>query len=118
MPSPVRIVLMFGDGEDAPHINFNAGWKLVPDRGIPLHCRQDGHALRIGRDAIRKVDIPAFFAMVHAQNNAGLAWRVVVRRIKQQKTRPQLGHGNGMSVQNQIDPDIGGMTAVTARIHD
>jgi len=48
-----------------------------------LRCCHDGHTLRISRDAIGQVNIPAFFALVHAQDNAGKSWRVVLRCIKQ-----------------------------------
>ena len=62
------------------------------------------------------MNIPAFFALVHAQNDAGRAWRMVLRPVEQQETGPQLGHRNRMPIQNQIDPDISGVAGEVARL--
>jgi len=51
--------------------------------GIGFRCRHDGDTLGISRDAVWQMNIPAFFVLVHAQDNAGKSWRVVVRCIKQ-----------------------------------
>jgi len=83
-------------------------------RPLPLNACHDTYPLRAGRDAIGQVNIPAFLALVHAHDYAGLAGRVVSKHIKQQKPRAQLSHRNAVAVENQTDPDVGGMTALAA----
>lgn len=58
--------------------------------------------------------IPLAFALINAQDDAGAPGGVDDGRVKQQETRPQLGHRNGVALDNQVDPDIGGVAALTA----
>jgi len=81
----------------------------------PLHGRHDDHSLGLSRNPIWEPNIPAPLALVHPQNDAGRAGRVIGWRIKQQKTWPQLGHWNRIAIQDQIDPNIGRVAAVTAK---
>jgi hypothetical protein len=80
----------------------------------PSHLCYDIDPLRAGRDAVRQTNFPALFALVHTQDNAGIPGRVIGRRVEKQKARAQLSHWKRMAAENQIDPDIGGMTALTA----
>ena len=39
---------------------------------------------------MRQADVPTLFALVHAEHDTGLAWRMVARLVEQQETRAQL----------------------------
>jgi len=45
-----------------------------------------------------------------------VARRVVCRRVQEQKIWPQLGYGDSVGLKDQVDPDVGRVTAVTAQI--
>jgi len=79
-----------------------------------LRARDDVYPLRAGKDAVGEENIPALLNLVHPQDDAGLSGRVVSRCVKEEKARTQLSDWNGLAVENQIDPDVGGMTALTA----
>jgi len=80
------------------------------------HLVDDVYPLRPGSDAIGKANLPALFALVHSQNYTSHSGRVVSRQVEQKKTRSQLGHRNGIAVENEVDPDVGGMAALAARL--
>ncbi len=82
---------------------------LRPSRGC-----HDGDPFGAGRDAVRQANVPPPLALVNPQHDARVTGRVIGGRIEQQKSRSQLGDRNGMPIQNQFDPDICGMTAMTA----
>ena len=82
--------------------------------GRRLRARNDVYALRAGKDAVGEENIPALLALVNTQDDAGLSGWVVRRRVKEQKARTQLSDWNGLAVENQVDPDLGGMTALAA----
>ena len=79
-----------------------------------LDAGGDSDALGGGGDALGQADIPPALALVHAQDDAGGAGRMVGRRVEQQKAWPQLRHRDRVAAEQQTDPDISGMAAVAA----
>jgi hypothetical protein len=79
-----------------------------------LRAGADRDAFGGGGDAVGEANLPPAFALVHAQDNAGGARRMVGGCIEQQKIWPQLRDRDTVPAKQQTDPDIGGMTAVTA----
>ena len=72
----------------------------------------DGYPLGGGRNTVGQANVPTLLALVHSQYDAGGTGRVVGRSIQQQKVWPQLSNSNTVARQQQVDPYIGGMTAV------
>jgi len=66
-----------------------------------------------GRDALGQMHVPAAFAPVHLQNQAGVAGRVVDGCVHEQKIRSHLGDGDGTAVDQQSHFHLGGVAALT-----
>ena len=75
---------------------------------------RDGYPLRGCGDAVGQTNVPPSFALVHAQEDAGGTGRMIGGCVEQQKIWPQLRHRDRMPAKHETDPDISGMTAVTA----
>src|SRR5436190_7680059 len=75
--------------------------------------RGDGYTFGGGRYAMRQTHVPAAFALVHLQDHAGIAGRMVERSVHQKKIRPQLFHENGTAVDQQPHFYLGGVPALT-----
>lgn len=69
--------------------------------------------LRNSRNAFRQTHIPTAFAFVHLENQAGIGWRMVHRRINQEKIAPHLADWNRKSIDQQAHNDLGGVPALT-----
>ena len=80
----------------------------------PLGICHNSHSPRSSGDALRQANVPPFLALVHTQDNAGASRRMVGRCVEEEKTRPQLGHGDGESIEQKMNADLGRVTAVTA----
>ncbi len=73
----------------------------------------DGYTFGAGRYAMRQMHVPTALALVHLQDHAGIARRMVERCVHQKKIRPQLFHGDGTAVDQQPHFHLGGVAALT-----
>lgn len=64
------------------------------------------------RDAIGQADIPPAFALIHLQNQAGVAGWIFKRDVQEQKIRPELGNGHRPTVKQELNLYLGGMSAI------
>ena len=75
---------------------------------IPGNCDSFGR----GRDAVGQIYVPSAFAVVHAQDHACIARRVIDGRLQEQKIGPHLGNGERTSVDQQTHFNQSGVTAL------
>ena len=83
------------------------------EAAVRLIAGGNGNPLGSGRDAVGQVDVPPAFALVHVQNQAGVAGRMADRMVHEQKIRPHLGHRDGIAVDQEPHFHLGGMAALT-----
>jgi len=58
---------------------------------------------------MRETHVPAAFALVHLQDHAGIAGRVVEGFVHEKKIRPQLFNGDGAAFDQQPHFHLGGV---------
>lgn len=68
---------------------------------VKLRSRGDGYSFAVGRYAIWQTHIPTALPLVHLQDHAGIAGRMVEGCAQQNKIRPQMFHGDGTAVDQQ-----------------
>ena len=60
-----------------------------------------------------EMDVPASLALVHLQDHAGVGGRMVDGILQENKVRPHLRDGDGMSADEQAHFHLRGMSAVS-----
>ncbi len=77
-------------------------------------CRIEENLADIWADAFGKTDRPFFATVVHLHKNAGVGWRMAVRRLGQdKKARTQLRDWQDGAVQPKINIHLRRMTWIT-----
>ena len=75
--------------------------------------RRERHAPGLGGNAVRQMNVPPPFAVIHFQNNAGIAGGMVAGGFQDDVIRPHLRNRDGNPVEQQLHFYNGGMSAAT-----
>lgn len=75
--------------------------------------RRERHALGLGGNAVWQVNVPTPFTVIHFQNNAGIAGRMVAGGGEDEVVGTHLRNRDGTPVAEQLHFYNGGMPAGT-----
>jgi hypothetical protein len=78
--------------------------------------RDNSNTSRTRRDPVRQANGPTALALVDLHYDAAVGRRKLTRGINEKETGTELRYWNGASIHKQVDPYIGGVAAIAARL--